>query len=92
MGFGLYNVVSLWNIALTGWPTFGLLHRLCRRAFANSTGTHRPARGAFVVRAAQRARRRYESNASRGGREQECAGSEAEWTLLLSGRLAKWCA
>eukprot|EP00913_Durusdinium_trenchii_P026053 g24440.t1 len=91
MGFGLYNVVSLWNIALTGWPTFGLLHRLCRRAFANSTGTHRPARGAFVVRAAQRARRRYESNASRGVSDLELLHSlEVDLNQLRSSWFARF--
>ncbi|CAE7587620.1 unnamed protein product [Symbiodinium natans] len=33
MGFGLYGLVPLLNFILTGWPSFGFMHRLCLRNF-----------------------------------------------------------
>ncbi|CAJ1341112.1 unnamed protein product [Effrenium voratum] len=67
-GFGLYNLVTWLNLALTGWPTFGLLHRLCRARFgpadrcAAGARAPKPAVAGVVVAAA--AARRLERNAS----------------------------
>ena len=66
MGFGLYNLVSLLNVALTGWPSFGLLHRLCRRTLPSAAQVPGRPGARAVVLAAQRARRSYERNVSEG--------------------------
>ena len=66
MGFGLYNLVGLLDIALTGWPSFGFLHKICRsRLHDHCAGrlATKPAAAAVVV-AAQAARRNLEKNIS----------------------------
>ncbi|CAE7893982.1 unnamed protein product [Symbiodinium sp. KB8] len=32
-GIGLYNMVTFLNFLLTGWPSFGFIHRLCLKRF-----------------------------------------------------------
>eukprot|EP00439_Symbiodinium_sp_Y106_P014322 s3296_g2.t1 len=32
-GIGLYNLVTFLNFLLTGWPSFGFIHRLCLKRF-----------------------------------------------------------
>eukprot|EP00435_Cladocopium_sp_Y103_P069968 s1226_g34.t1 len=70
MGFGLYNLVGLLDIALTGWPSFGFLHRICRSRLPDHCAGRlatKPAPAALVV-AAQAARRNLEKNISRTSR------------------------
>ena len=67
IGFGLYSRVSLFDIVVSGWPSFGLLHRVCQSRFRHDAcegrlGT-KPAAASVVVAAAA-ARRQFEVNYS----------------------------
>ena len=68
IGFGLYSRVSLFDIVVSGWPSFGLLHRVCQSRFRHDACEGRifatkPAAASVVVAAAA-ARRQFEVNYS----------------------------
>ena len=78
MGFGLYNLVGLLDIALTGWPSFGFFHRICQRRVQDHCEGRlatKPAAASVVV-AAQAARKSLERNSSR--RTAETGNSDLE--------------
>lgn len=86
MGFGLYNVVGLLDILLTGWPSFGFLHRICRSREVDHCDEAKlrtkPAVAA-VVGAAQAVRKRVERNCS------EAIGTDLELLHEVATALEK---